>query len=144
MIETILMVCAGNICRSPMAEGILKGMLPDRTVTSAGMSAVIGHAADPHAIELMRIRGIDISAHRGQQLARWHCLGADMILTMERGQKAMIEQWLPLVRGRVFRVGEFFDVDIADPYRQGRRGFERALESIEVGLGAWASKMEGK
>ncbi|WP_341773172.1 low molecular weight protein-tyrosine-phosphatase [Burkholderia anthina] len=142
MIDSILVVCAGNICRSPMAEGILRARRPDKTVASAGLSAVIGHEADMCAIGLLQSRGIDISAHRARQLVSWQCLHADLILTMDRKQKTTIQGWLPHVRGKVFRVGEFIDIDIDDPYRKGSQAFEHALERIDVGLNAWISKME--
>ncbi|MDN7907929.1 low molecular weight protein-tyrosine-phosphatase [Burkholderia diffusa] len=142
MVDSILVVCAGNICRSPMAEGILRARCPDKTVSSAGLTAVIGHEADTSAIGLLKARGIDISMHRARQLVSWQCLHADLILTMDRKQKKSIQGWLPHVRGKVFRVGEFMDIDIEDPYRKGSHAFEQALDRIDVGLNAWLSKME--
>ncbi len=62
------MVCTGNICRSPMAEGLLRHRLAADSptkVASAGVGALISHPADPIAVDLMSARGIDISAHRG-------------------------------------------------------------------------------
>jgi protein-tyrosine phosphatase len=61
MIDTILIVCEGNICRSPMAGGLLAHELPRARITSAGLGALVGRKADPIAIELMAERGIDIS-----------------------------------------------------------------------------------
>ncbi|AOJ17616.1 MULTISPECIES: low molecular weight protein-tyrosine-phosphatase [Burkholderia cepacia complex] len=142
MVDSILVVCAGNICRSPMAEGILRARCPDKTVSSAGLTAVIGHEADTIAVDLLMSRGIDISMHRARQLVGWQCLRADLILTMDRKQKNTIQSWLPHVRGKVFRIGEFLDIDIDDPYRKGSRAFKYALDRIDVGLNAWLSKME--
>ncbi len=67
MIRHILVVCVGNICRSPMAEALLRDALrgqEDITVESAGLGALVGYPADKHAVELMKERSIDITAHR--------------------------------------------------------------------------------
>lgn len=125
-----------------MAEAILNKLLPHVAVGSAGITAVIGEPADPIAVQLMRERGLDIGKHRAQQLVRWQCVNADLILTMDRQQKSEIENWYPVVRGKVFRVAEFTDTDIHDPYRRGRKEFERALASIDNGLNKWVAKME--
>ena len=66
----ILVVCTGNICRSPMAEGMLKKDLPERLaarvmISSAGTHALHGNMAQPHAIEVMQGMGVDISGAAG-------------------------------------------------------------------------------
>ena len=85
----ILVVCTGNICRSPMAEGMLKKDLPARlagrvTVSSAGTHALHGNMAQPHAIEVMQGLGIDISRHRARQMSGALIRNADLILVMEK------------------------------------------------------------
>ena len=85
----MLVVCTGNICRSPMAEGMLKNDLPDRfagqlTISSAGTHALHGNMAQPHAIEVMQGFGIDISRHRARQLSGAMIRYADLILVMEK------------------------------------------------------------
>ena len=69
MVRYLLVVCVGNICRSPMAAAMLKHQLgeqTDVTVGSAGLGALVGYPADDHAIALMQERGLDISDHRGR------------------------------------------------------------------------------
>lgn len=85
----ILIVCTGNICRSPMAEGMLKTYLHSRLadrvqVSSAGTHALHGNQAQPHAMEVMRRRGIDISGHRARQLSGSLIKSSDLVLVMER------------------------------------------------------------
>ena len=66
MIRHILVVCVGNICRSPMAEALLRDALreqQDIIVESAGLGALVDHPASEYAVTLMRERGLDISRH---------------------------------------------------------------------------------
>ena len=80
MIRNILTVCVGNICRSPMAEALLRTKLPDVAVASAGIAAPSGALADPLAQELMLERGIDISAHRAKRVITPSIAGSDLVL----------------------------------------------------------------
>src|SRR5690606_19571912 len=106
MIQSILVVCIGNICRSPMAEGLLKQRLPEKHIYSAGLGALVGHPADPLAIELMQQQGVDISDHRAQQINAQLVNQADLVLVMDLEQKRHVEKHYPASRGKVFRLGE--------------------------------------
>ena len=61
--NNILFICIGNICRSPIAEGLFKHAMPKKAVCSAGIGALVGEPADPLSIQLMWEHGIDIGAH---------------------------------------------------------------------------------
>jgi protein-tyrosine phosphatase len=124
-----------------MAEAMLASELPDCIVQSAGVGALVGEQADPVARELMRARGLDIERHRARQLLRSHCMHADLVLVMDTEQKRHVERMNPLSRGRVFRLGEFGDVDIRDPFRLGRDAFTAALDSIEKGVSEWTERI---
>lgn len=139
MINNILFVCIGNICRSPMAEGLFRQALPEKQIYSAGLDALIGHGADPHACDLMRERGVDISMHRARRLDGWMLIESDLILTMDNMQKEIIERRYPVARGKVSRLGEALGCDIPDPYLQNRQAFEQVCELIEQCLEAWLS-----
>jgi protein-tyrosine phosphatase len=131
------MVCVGNICRSPMAEGLLRERFARRgkgQVESAGFAALAGHVADPFAQALMVERGISISAHRARQLTSSLIAGSDLVIAMESGHVREIEALVPAARGRVHRIGKFGGFDVPDPYRQPRAAFQQALTLIERGL----------
>jgi protein-tyrosine phosphatase len=139
--KQILVVCIGNICRSPVAEALLKQQLPDKTIWSAGLGALVGNAADPMAMETAAAHGLDLSAHRAQQLTGWMCQSAELILVMEQSHKTEIEELYPLVRGKVFRLGELGKFDIVDPYRQPKAAFDTAYAHIARGVADWAPRI---
>jgi len=140
-IRNILIVCIGNICRSPMAEGLVKAALPDRQVASAGLGALIGHGADPIACALMKERGLSIDAHRAQQLQSDMCRRADLILVMDGGQRREIEQRYSFTLGRVFRLCERSGQDVPDPYRAGDSAFRTSFALIESGVQQWVQRI---
>jgi len=139
--KSVLIVCIGNICRSPMAEAMLAAALPGIAVSSAGTGALIGEPADEIAQALMIEHGLDIGAHRGRLVSTSMCQQADLILTMDEGQRRHIENTYPLTRGRVFRLAETAKLNIPDPYRMGQEAFEHALQLIDAGVKTWAERI---
>jgi protein-tyrosine phosphatase len=134
----------GNVCRSPMAEALLRSALSDRdgiTVESAGLGALVGHPASPHAVELMAELGLDISGHRARQLSPDLVRAADLVLVMEAGHKRAIDAVDTTARGKVYRLGEWQDRDIDDPYQQPRAAFVDALDDIRICVDIWVEKI---
>jgi protein-tyrosine phosphatase len=111
MFNKILVVCLGNICRSPMAEGMLKNWLATKnspiTVSSAGLSAVVDRAPPEFSVALLKARNIDITAHRARQITEDMVRESDLILVMENGQKKKIETLYPFALGKVFLLGKW-------------------------------------
>ena len=143
--NNILTVCVGNICRSPVAEAMLKDRLPGRKVWSAGLHAVVGHGAETTAREIAEQHGLDLSAHRAQQIAGWMCTHADLVLVMEASHQQELEKIYPTARGKIRRLGEFDPqggFDIADPYRQPRAAFEAAHAAIARGVDEWVRRIK--
>ncbi len=137
MLERVLMVCTGNICRSPMAEALLRARFERRgrgTVASAGLAAVEGRPADPFAVELLAERGIDLSGHRARQLTPELLPHFDLVLVMDAAQHRRLTTLAPSLRGRIQRIGGFSGFDVPDPYGEPRGEFARALALIERGL----------
>ncbi|MHB9833916.1 low molecular weight protein-tyrosine-phosphatase [Paraburkholderia terrae] len=141
MIKRILVVCEGNICRSPMAQGLLAKMLPGVSVTSAGCAAVVGRGADPLATQLMAERGVDIAGHIAVNLNLEHVRMADLVLAMTRAQCRTIQSRYPFSKGKVYCIGEHAGIDVVDPYRRGRGAFETSLEQIEGCITKWLAAL---
>lgn len=139
--NSVLLVCVGNICRSPMAEAIFARQLPNIEVASAGVGALIGHPADPHAIKLMSEQGYDLANHVARQISKSICQHFEIILVMDGGQKAYIEARYPFARGKIFRLTECLKLDVPDPYRQGMDAFENAYSLISQGSEYWIERI---
>lgn len=137
------MVCMGNICRSPMAEGVLRkalqeaGLDRDVEVDSAGTHAYhVGSPPDPRAQEAVRQRGVDISNLRGRQVADADFERFDYILVMDGDNYDQLVRRAPAQhRGKIRRLLSFSarypDRDVVDPYYGGPKGFEENLDMIE-------------
>ncbi|MDR5754856.1 MULTISPECIES: low molecular weight protein-tyrosine-phosphatase [unclassified Caballeronia] len=137
MIKSILVVCEGNICRSPMAMALFAHRFAGAHVVSAGTGALVGAGADPIAIELMAERGIDIRSHVANAIDARMVRDADLVLTATSSQRRDIESAFPFARGRVYRLCEQANRDVTDPYRKGRATFETSLKEIEDGVQRW-------
>lgn len=141
-IPYILTVCTGNICRSPMAEYLLRQQLgPDSEgrVSSAGVYATNGQPASEEAVRALAERGIDASAHRSRMLTRPMAEEADYILVMTRShQDAICSQWPDLaakVRGiTAFRVARDQERDIPDPIGQSTDVYRQTCEQLNAAL----------
>ena len=139
--DNILVVCVGNICRSPMAEALLKQRFPNKNVDSAGVGALVGHSADPAALEIMAKQEIDITNHVAKQIDESLAKTADIIFTMSDGQTKWIEERWPFCRGKTFKLGHWQDKDIADPYKHEKSAFETAYQDIVDSLEQWSDKI---
>ncbi|MCG7536355.1 low molecular weight protein-tyrosine-phosphatase [Pseudoalteromonas sp. OOF1S-7] len=140
MFDSVLMVCAGNICRSPTAEYLLKSKLEGKNieVSSAGLTALAGKSADNMAQKLANEHGIDMSAHQGRQLTASVVSENSLILVMEHRHMTDLCGRFPQARGKTFLLGKWIgDKEIPDPYRQSREAFEHVYGLIESACSAW-------
>ena len=129
-------VCTGNICRSPMAEVVLRAKLADAgiddvEVTSSGTGGWhVGDRMDPRAAAALRRRGYDGSAHRARRFER----AADLTLAMDSGHVAELSR-----RGTTAQL--FAADDVPDPYYGEDDGFDVVLEQIEKAADQWVGRL---
>jgi len=142
MFKSVMMVCIGNICRSPIAEVYLKHIQPELNVYSSGLGALVGKPADPSSVALMQAKEIDLSSHCAQQINSVLVAGADLILTMEQRHIDAIQSKFPESRGKVHLIGKWNDnQEVPDPYKKDLQAFEAASTMLESGLDAWQKKL---
>lgn len=146
MFNQVLMVCVGNICRSPMAEYLLRQKLahrPDKVISSAGIGALVGKHMDETALTLLSEHGIDGSPHRACQVKAEMLAKADLILTMENRHLKHLHELAPQIRGRAFLLGKWQDDrPVPDPHRQQRPAFEHAYKLIDEATDSWLKYLD--
>ncbi len=142
MFEKVLVVCTGNICRSPFAAHMLQKLSPERIVDSAGTGALVGHAADATAQKVAAAYHIDLTNHVAQQADESLCLQYDLILAMETEHLHQLRAISPLSAGKMMLYGQWLDdKNINDPYRQGEDYFKRIFNKIEQAALQWQKRL---
>lgn len=141
MVHSILVVCVGNICRSPMAACLLGHVLPACEVASAGLAPPVGAPASPNAVRLLAREGFDISSHRARAVDDALVAAADLILVMDSEQRDEIERVYPHARGKTHRLCEFSRTDVPDPYGCSQNMFGIVLELIKQGIASWSARL---
>jgi protein-tyrosine phosphatase len=134
----VLFVCLGNICRSPIAQGVFEGVLrreglaDEVAVDSAGTGAWhVGEPPDERAARSAAARGLDISGQRARQLEAGDCERFDYVLTMDEENYRAVSELCPgsaVVRPFLDFAHSTPEREVPDPYFGGPDGFEKALD----------------
>ncbi|MEM7387836.1 MAG: hypothetical protein AAF514_23120 [Verrucomicrobiota bacterium] len=142
---TVMFVCTGNICRSPMAEAMFRDLARDYPrieVTSTGIFAADGESPSEDAEVVMRARGIDPSGLASERVNKKAVHGADFIFTMTEKHLISLKKMFPKVSSRMFALGEFCrneegledGIDIPDPIGQGKDAYIELFETLSTAL----------
>ena len=145
------MVCLGNICRSPLAEGILRNKIPNKNVTvdSAGTAGYhIGSKPDPRAIDIAKKNNIDISSLRARKFERSDFINFDKIYVMDKNNYYDI---IGLAENKdqtskVILITDVLDSDsfVPDPYYGNLADFEKVFNLLEKICQKIANKIESR
>ena len=153
---SVLVVCSGNICRSPTAEGVLRhraaerGLADNVVVRSAGTHDYhVGERPDPRALKHAEKRGYDLSKQRAMLVNERHFHEFDYILAMDRGHLRQLREMAP-EDGKA-RIAMFLEAsrrwkgeDVPDPYYGNAEGFERVLDMVEEAAAHWLDIIEAE
>ena len=142
MFNSILVVCTGNICRSPIGERYLRSLLPDKKVDSAGTGALVGHEADSSAVKIAKSHNLSLEGHIARQFTSSLGRQYDLILVMKKIHLEQVSKMAPEVRGKTMLFGHWLDQrDIPDPYRKSDEAFLSVFKLIEQAGKVWAQKL---
>lgn len=145
-LKSVLVVCVGNICRSPVGERVLAAELAARgsniAVSSAGIAAVVGHGADETASDVAQAEGVSLEGHVARQFTRELGLEQDLILVMEPGHRREIVRLAPDLSGRVMLFDHWVGGQgIADPYRRSQEFHEIIFHKVKDAAQLWVEKL---
>ncbi|CDX25951.1 Low molecular weight phosphotyrosine protein phosphatase [Mesorhizobium sp. ORS 3324] len=154
-IKSILFVCLGNICRSPLAEGVLRAVMAERAqdrgivLDSAATSGwEVGSAPDPRSIAVATSHGIDISGQRARRIAPEDFSRFDLILGMDRSNVRDLKAVAPqAARDRIHLYLEFATGaarDVPDPYYEDQQAFAAVYRMIREASEALAKRLEAR
>jgi protein-tyrosine phosphatase len=136
-VQSVLFVCKGNICRSPLAEAYFRSLVEKEgrhiTVRSAGLETTPGRPADAKAKTVALEHRLSLEEHATTQVHRELLDQSDLIIVMEVGQKDRIQRLYPRSKGKVVLLGRFDfsgSLEIADPYGGTREDFLSCFQQV--------------
>lgn len=133
----ILIICTANICRSPVAEALLRDRLAKRgledwTVSSAGTWAMVERGASENSVIVAQDYGLDISDHVSRMVEEPHLRDADLVLTMEAGHAEALRAEFPAQSHKVFMITEMSGraYSVSDPYGEPLISYQRMAAEL--------------
>jgi len=139
MFSKVLVICIGNICRSPMAAAMLRQQGPaGLQVRSAGLAACVGQDMDPLALQVLGAEAVEHLPHSASQLTEAMLRWADLVLVMDHQQWKSVTRHAPYVLGKTFLIGKWRDdLEIADPYRRPLSAFQQTYAHLGFCIEGW-------
>jgi protein-tyrosine phosphatase len=149
MFKSVLVVCIGNVCRSPVGEALFKKYSDqyqlDLKVASAGVHALVGEHPQPYSQEVASEHGLNVSNYIAEQITHEMVCEYELILVLDSVVRGIFLQKYPFAVGKVSKFGRFEnDRDIVDPYRKPKEAFSRMYDDIEQCTKSWLKAVWSK
>lgn len=142
MFNNILVVCMGNICRSPTGERMMQSRFPSKIIHSAGIIAKNDMPAFESSIRIAQQHNLSLESHQSRRLTSELCKQADLILVMENMHIERVHQQFPETRGKVMLFGQWLNkTEIPDPHKRSDEMFEHVYQLMEKAVIAWQGKI---
>ena len=140
--SNLLVLCEANICRSPLAEHLLRS-LTGLTVDSAGLSARTGDPADPVYLDMAKESDLDLTGHRSKPINRGLLESADLTLVMTGGHRRRLTERYPEFSGKIMLLGHWVDggVSVSDPHRRSIDAYRQVFLQIQDACHRWSAKL---
>ena len=140
--SNLLVLCEANICRSPLAEHLLRS-LTDLTVDSAGLSARTGDPADPVYLDMAKESNLDLTGHRSKPVTRGLLESADLTLVMTRGHRRRLTERHPEFSGKIMLLGHWVEggVSVSDPHRKSVDAYRQVFVQIQDACHRWSANL---
>ena len=142
--KSVLFVCTGNTCRSPMAEGLFRKAVEARgdfEVRSAGVAAYPGDTPNPETVKLLGSRGISLDGFRSQPVSQELIEQATHVFAMTSGHLEALENLFPDYTDKFYLACEFVALpgrgvasDVPDPIGMGRKAYEETAKTLDLAI----------
>ena len=143
MISSVLVVCVGNVCRSPVGERLLAQACPNLRIESAGINALTGNVANKEAADVAAENGVSVEGHIARQFTAEMAADFDLILVLEKGHMRVTAEQAPASTGKTMLFGQWIgQADIADPYQHSLEFHTAVFKELKKASDGWAEKLD--
>ncbi|MFP2431081.1 MULTISPECIES: arsenate reductase/protein-tyrosine-phosphatase family protein [Enterobacter] len=145
MFRNIMVICTGNICRSPAGERLLQRLLPGRRIDSAGIPGLSDHPADSMMRAVCEARGLSLEGHLSRPVTPAMLRRYELLLVMEQSHLRRLTALAPECRGKTLLFSHWSEHagqrNIRDPFGQHRQVYEQVFHQLERAALAWVQHL---
>ena len=143
LVSSVLVVCVGNVCRSPVGERLLVQACPNLRTGSAGIDALVGQCATKASADVAAQNGVSLAGHVARQFTAELAAQFDLILVMEKTHMNATESLAPGSASKTMLFGEWIgQSDIADPYKLNHDFYLTVFDKIKKASDGWIARLK--